>query len=115
MALEGRAAIDCSGGKIEAAPGGPGREEFEVEADGAALLVVRTSFARGWRARVDGRPTAVFRANGKHKAVPISAGRHRVMLSYHPPGLVLGAVVSALSLLGCALLAVRDRPRGPEP
>jgi len=68
---------------------------------GDAWLVSRQSHARGWSARVDGREAPVRRANGKHLAVPVPAGRHEVELRYHPPGLRAGAL---LSLLGAALV-----------
>jgi uncharacterized membrane protein YfhO len=53
-------------------------------------------------ARVDGEDAPVLRANGKHKAVPVSAGRHEVVLRYEPPGLGLGMALTALALLASA-------------
>jgi uncharacterized membrane protein YfhO len=68
-----------------------------VDVDGDGLLVTRASYARGWTATVDGRAAPVFRANGKHRAVPLPAGRHEVVLRYRPPGLALGVALTALS------------------
>ena len=68
---------------------------------------MRASHARGWRAHVDGVPAPVLRANGKHRAVAVPAGRHEVVLRYEPPGLLAGLALSGLSLLASALLLVR--------
>ena len=73
----------------------PGDEAYEVEADGPGVLVVRASFARGWRAEVDGAAAPVLRANGRHQAVAVPAGRHHVRLRYRAPGLRLGLAVTA--------------------
>jgi hypothetical protein len=92
----------CSRGRVTRRGGRAGEERFDVEADGDAYLVSRASFARGWVARVDGEDAPVLRANGKHKAVPVPAGRHEVVLSYEPPGLGLGLALTALALLASA-------------
>ncbi len=112
VALAGASAASCRGGEAWGRGSVPGQERFETNADGDGYLVVRASYARGWRARVDGRPAPVLRANGKHMAVPIPAGRHDVALRYEPPGLGAGLFLSGLSLLVCvALLALGSRRR----
>ena len=84
--------------------GAGGEERFEVETNASGYLVVRDSYARGWRARVDGVPAPVLRANGKHRAVAIPAGKHQVVLRYGAPGLGAGVAVSLVSLAAAALL-----------
>ena len=72
----------------------------------------RGCHARGWRAHVDGVPAPVVRANGKHRAVAVSAGRHEVVLRYAPPGLVVGLALSVVSLLLAAVLFATGERRG---
>jgi uncharacterized membrane protein YfhO len=91
-------------------PAPPGEERFEVEADGFGYLVSRASYARGWKARVDGKEARVLRANGKHRAVPVPAGRHAVVLRYEPPGLRLGMAITALALVASAAAWIVARP-----
>jgi Bacterial membrane protein YfhO len=79
-------------------------ERYSVETSAPAYLVVRASHARGWQAWVDGVPTPVMRANGKHRAVAVPAGTHEVVLRYEPPGLWLGQLVSAAALVACVLV-----------
>lgn len=107
VVLEQPVPTTCGHGSARLAARVPGRDEYEVEADGHGLLVTRDSFARGWRANVDGRPVPVLLANGKHRAVPVPEGRHRVVLRYHPPGLGAGVVVFGLAGVVCVGLGRR--------
>jgi hypothetical protein len=86
----------------------PGDEAYELETDGVAYLVTRDSDARGWEASVDGGSAPVLRANGKHRAVRVSGGRHTVALRYRPPGLPVGLVLMTLSA-AASLLLLRGR------
>ena len=85
-----------------------------MESDGAGYVVSRASFARGWTATVDGVPAPVLRANGKHRAIPVSAGHHDVVLRYRAPGLEAGLWLSALAALATAVASIRiSRRPGP--
>lgn len=110
VALEVAASADCGEGSAQRLDASAGRERYRVAADGSGHLVVRASYARGWRALVDGRPAPVLRANGKHRAVPVPAGAHEVALRYHPPGLWAGVLLSALSAVVAVVLAWKGRP-----
>jgi hypothetical protein len=85
------------------------RMAVEVEAMRAARLVIRDAFAPGWSVRVDGRPHMLERHEERYRAVTIEAGRHVVELRYEPPGLVLGATVTAASALLVGALILRGR------
>jgi hypothetical protein len=83
----------------------------ETESDTPAHLVLVEAWDRGWRATVDGVEAPVRRANLLFRAVPVPAGRHVVELRYRPRGAIAGAALSAMTLLGLAAWAVRDRVR----
>jgi hypothetical protein len=93
-------------------PGGAARvvsrsvNALDVEADlpGSGVLVVLEAFDAGWRATVDGRRSAVLRANGLFRAVRLSAGRHRVRFAYEPGAAKAGLGLSAAGLLAAATL-----------
>ncbi|HBP17562.1 MAG TPA: hypothetical protein DEA08_07205 [Planctomycetes bacterium] len=80
----------------------PERIELELELREPAWLVLRETFSPHWEARVDGALVPCARADLLYRALPLEAGRHRVVLRYAPswwwPGL-------AASALGWALLA----------
>jgi hypothetical protein len=83
----------------------------EVEAVLAApgLLVLADSYARGWRARVDGEPAPILPTNHLFRGVPVPAGRHRVRFEYRPWGLRVGAAMSLVGVAALVALALRAR------
>lgn len=78
----------------------PNRVDLEVERDRPGLLIVARSHFPGWRARIDGKEAPLWRANYAFSALAVPAGRSRIVLSYEPGSLRLGAALS----LGAALL-----------
>jgi hypothetical protein len=103
----------CDGGRARRVSWTAAEERYAVETSYGGYLVVRASYARGWRAYVDGVPEPVLRANGKHRAVAVGPGRHEVVLRYEPPGYAVGVAVSLLSLLAVGLLLTDRHPRRP--
>lgn len=85
--------------------------QIEVTAPVDGLLIVAETLSPGWQAWVDGRPAPLHAADGKLQALPLPAGTHRVDLRYRPLSVVLGGVVSTVTLLALATWAVRSRLR----
>lgn len=83
--------------------------DVNTPADG--LLIVSENFYPGWRAIVDGTPTEILRADITLRAIPVRAGQHHIEMWYDPISFKLGAMISAITLLGCvgALLFFRNR------
>ena len=104
----------CTKGRARRTSWTASEERYEIETNASAYLVVRASYARGWQASVDGVPAPVLRANGKHRAVAVSAGRHEVVLRYEAPGFLPGLVVSVASLLVAAVLLAIGARRGRD-
>ncbi len=55
-----------------------------MEAPQAGWLVLNDPYHPWWQAEVDGRRATLLRANGIFRAVPVSAGRHRVRFAFRP-------------------------------
>jgi hypothetical protein len=70
-------------------------------------LVLAYTYYPGWRATVDGRPTEILRANYAFMALPLATGEHQVVLRYRPASLMLGAIISGLSVLAVIGLGIR--------
>jgi len=87
----------------------PGRVAFSVDAPASGFVVVSQSAYPGWEARVDGRPVDLVRADYAFQAVPVSRGRHRVLLRYDPPLFRACLVVSLAGWLALAMWTVRTR------
>jgi hypothetical protein len=82
---------------------GPNVVRVTASADGPSYLVLDDFYHRGWTARVDGASARVFIANALYRAVALEAGTHVVEFRFEPLSHLLGAAISALSLLGVAL------------
>jgi len=92
------------------------------------FLVLSDSHDPGWRARLDGEPVEILRANWAFRAVPVPAGRHVVELCYAPASFRRGVALAAAALVlgvvpalgrgrrrrGLAGGAAPPSPRGPS-
>jgi hypothetical protein len=86
----------------------PGRVRVRSTCRNACWIVLTETWARGWRATVDGRPTPALRADRALVAAAAPAGAHEVELAYRPRSVLVGAPISLLVL--CALAAAALRP-----
>lgn len=86
-----------------------GRVRAEVDARQAGRFVVAASWDQGWRARVDGLEVPVLESALAFVSIPLGAGHHLVDLSYRPPQLWAGALLSAVALVAALGLAARLR------
>jgi hypothetical protein len=82
-----------------------------VELPRPGYLVLADTWDPGWRARVDGEPAEVLRANWVFRAVPVPAGRHVVELRYAPTSFRVGLVLAGLPLVLAAALGARRAVR----
>ena len=78
---------------------GPNVVRVTATAQAPSYLVLDDFYHRGWTARVDGQSTRVFIANALFRAVAVEAGTHVVEFRFEPLSHVIGAALSALSLL----------------
>ena len=75
-----------------------------VESSGPAMIVFSQAYYQCWQAKVDGQPAHLLRANHGFQAIEVtSSGRHNIILEYKDHGLAIGAVLSGLGLLICAI------------
>ncbi len=63
-------------------------------------LALSYAYDAGWSATANGSPVEIYRANGPFMAIAIPAGDTTIQMTYLPKGFALGAVISALTLLG---------------
>jgi len=91
-----------------------GRMELsaEVPMGGRGFLVVSQADYPGWKASIDGAATTIHRVHGLVQGIEVPAGTSRLVLSYEPWSLRLGALVSATLLFVLMLLNLVVRIRG---
>jgi hypothetical protein len=83
---------------------------FTVGSDSGTLLVWLNHWYPGWRATVDGREAALYRADVLGQGIFVPAGQHRVEFRFEPQALGWGIALSLLGTVICvALLILRRR------
>jgi hypothetical protein len=89
----------------------PLRARLLVEREEPGWLVITAAHDPGWKARVDGVPAVLQRANGAFSALALERGRSEIELEYAPDSFVLGARISAAcALVGIVLAFLCGRP-----
>jgi len=81
---------------------------LDVQTDAQGVLVLNDIFYPGWKARVDGKPAEVYRANGLVRGVFIDRGFHSVEFRYMPLSFVIGGVLALVGGVTCIYLTVID-------
>jgi hypothetical protein len=72
---------------------------LDVAAAADGLLVLSETYSSGWSATIDGDPVEIHPTNVALRGIPITAGVHEVELTYRPPWLREGLVISLLAHL----------------
>jgi uncharacterized membrane protein YfhO len=80
-----------------------------VDAPRAGMVYCAESFFPGWTARVNGAAAPIVPANYAFRAVEVPAGRNVVELTYWPPGLSAGLVLTGLGLVAVVVMMTRRR------
>ena len=93
------APVQGQGGTVTPRTAPPDRELWEVDAPGGGFLRVGARWDEGWSATVDGRATAVLRADGVFRGVVVPPGRHVVRFTYRNPDEMRGRAVAAAALV----------------
>ena len=63
------------------------------------LVMLAQTWDADWVAKLDGRGTTLWKADGTLSAVVVPAGQHRITLRYRPIAAYVGAGMTALGLL----------------
>ena len=94
-------------GEVRVEQSSPGRITLRAQVPSRQLLVVAQNNHPGWRATIDGRPTAVWPVYGDFMGCIVPAGEHDVQLTFRPVSLKNGIVLSAsgLGLMVCSFFA----------
>ncbi|MFL5734353.1 MAG: hypothetical protein ACJ78Q_14295, partial [Chloroflexia bacterium] len=71
--------------------------KIRVSAEKRRFLVVNEGWSNGWRAEVDGVPTALYRADYVAQGLVVPPGDHLVTLDYDPPAFRWGLGVSIIA------------------
>jgi hypothetical protein len=106
---------DAAGESVRVVAREPDRITLEVTSDGDGLVVLSEMYADGWSAKVDGGQASVHEVNAALRGVVVPDGNHVIVMTYDPPHVRTGMVISALTavsvLVACAVLVWSERAR----
>jgi hypothetical protein len=91
--------------------------ELRLHTDTATdrFLVLSEMWFPGWHAVIDDQELPIYRVNYLFRGIAVPAGTHTIRMYYRPMSAIVGASITGLALLGCALAisGVRWRRRTP--
>lgn len=76
------------------------RIELKASCKGPRFLFLSETYYPGWQVRVDGQREKIYRADHTFRAVPLSPGRHDIVLQYRPFSFYFGLLISVLTGVG---------------
>ncbi|MBM3145576.1 MAG: hypothetical protein FJ010_11525 [Chloroflexi bacterium] len=90
---------DCPSAQGQAILEDQSPNELVIHSESAASgwVVLSDVWYPGWRARLDGSPVEIRRANFLFRAVPVPPGAHIVEFEYHPVEFYLGGALSLVA------------------
>ncbi len=91
-----------------------GTFEMTVHENEDSVIVFSESFARGWRAEIDGAEATVLPANVCSMAIAVPEGKHTIRIFYWPKSLTWGIATSLLTFLAMLGFMVFSRLRGTK-
>lgn len=82
----------------------PTRLQYEVESERGGVLVFSEVYYPEWTVTIDGQPAELGRANYLLRAVKVPAGKHEVVLDFHPKSIVMTDIIAYVAI-GLVVLA----------
>ena len=89
----------------------PNRMTLRVSCRASRFLVLSEMYFPGWYAFIDGGAARICRTNYLFRGLLLPPGEHEVVLVYRPASVIIGAIVSLLSLAIAALILVGEHRR----
>ncbi len=84
---------------------------IQVQAPSPSLIVIAQSYYPAWRAYLDGKRIAMFRANYAFQTVEVPSGTHEVLLRYQDGYFTTGVLLSGLGLVVCFAIWMLRKPQ----
>ena len=84
-----------------------------VNASDGQILFTSIPYEPGWTVKVDGHRVDTMECLKAMIYVPLTAGTHTVVLSYTPPGFVLGVILMILGVGMLVLFYMYDKKNNP--
>lgn len=115
----GKTASQDSTANVKITAYAPNHLEYEAQSAKGGIIVFSEIFYPGWTATVDGNPVEVGRVNYVLRAINIAAGKHKVVLDFHPQTVQTTETIAYIAyailfLAFIAFIVMRIRKRNPK-
>lgn len=70
-----------------------------INVDKKSTLFLSIPYEKGWNVYVDGKKTPYYKIADTFIGIDISEGKHKIEMKFYPPGLILGGVVTSVSII----------------
>ncbi|MFN7944590.1 MAG: YfhO family protein [Blastocatellia bacterium] len=91
----------------------PQRIELQTRSDQPGFLVLSEIYYPGWRARIDGQRTRIYRTDYTLRGLVVPAGAHRIELIYRPASFINGLTWASCGVLillaGFVVVKLKER------
>ena len=77
--------------------------------DDSSVMMTSIPYSSGWTVKVDGKEVATKRAWDTFLSFPITPGKHKIVMTYVPSGLLAGIFFSLISAAGVLAMRRHDR------
>jgi hypothetical protein len=103
-------AVQGSGpaGRVEVTERQPNRVTMTAHLSRPGYVVLLDRYDSNWHAELDGREVPVLRANQLFRAVYAEPGQHVIAFYYRQQGLLVGMLISALTLVALLCVYLRE-------
>lgn len=97
-------------GEVRVAASSTDSLEIAADVDTPAILLITNNFAKGWYARpLQSGPQSDYTvqpANWTHQAIPLAAGKHRILLEYSPASFRIARWISIISIVAISFATI---------
>ncbi|OGG13449.1 hypothetical protein A2773_00380 [Candidatus Gottesmanbacteria bacterium RIFCSPHIGHO2_01_FULL_39_10] len=79
--------------------------DLRVQSSCDAILSMSEVFYPGWKAKIDGEETQIYKNNVAFRFLKVSQGNHKIEIYYSPDIYYIGAILSFLGIIGTYFLS----------
>ncbi len=103
-----------SAGSVEISEHQPTRVTMKAELSRPGYVVLLDRYDPNWHASIDGWEVPVLRANQLFRAVYAEPGQHVLVFNYRQNGLLVGVLITCVTIVGLLWLYLRNPPFAPQ-
>ena len=112
----GKAQSNDSTAKVKLVKYEPNNLQYTIDSKNGGVVVFAEIYYPGWTATIDGQPAELGRVNYILRALNVKAGKHTVVLDFHPTSIsttetiaYIAIVILVLAIIGAGYMRFKNR------